>query len=154
MLNRSHGVALGLIAVIELFVPSLTRAQSPSESLHFPSVVRARPHGVARTLVPSATIAVSPDGRTPPRIGAQSNGCSTVLVDQVRGALYLLMESQQITERVTSRDGRTTEVSAAHGNYLPWDGKHDVRMPTSSTHEFLRIACRTNEVLGLAMSFR
>jgi hypothetical protein len=150
MRTPTRFIAVAVIACGLALSPRLGHAQSAAGHPNFSPVVAAAPAGIAKVLVPDSTVASSMGNGLTPRIGEENNGCRVVLLDRKSGSRYLLIQSQLVEDRVTSRGGRTVRTSESQGNYVLMDGRTEINTPLESTQSFLRVACGTNEVLGLA----
>ena len=148
---RRH-VASGFLSVASLVVVAeMAAAQSRKvDTSAFSPVISVAPPGVARHLIPDSTIATSGMPTSPAHAGATVEDCYNVLRDPRTTKLYLLIEATKVKTVITSRDGRRTTTEEAQANYVRWDGRSDVTMEPSPTRLYLRVACGTNDVLGLA----
>jgi hypothetical protein len=144
---RAVTVAAALFAIT--FSARTVEAQSAAGFREFSPITAAAPASISKVLTPDSTWATSSKG-APARVGEENNGCRVVLRDPKNGARYILIESQVIEEEATSREGRTVETRERQGNYLLTDGKSDISVPVNSRRQFIRVACATNRVLGLA----
>ncbi len=131
--------------VIAVMLSSCARAASDTSD--FAPVVNRPPSGLSPRLEVDNTIAVAGSPGDSATIGASTLGCAYALRDPRSGAKFMLAEVMQVETTLTG--GASGTISRAEANYLPADGSY--QLPAD---RYLRVACGSHEVLGLAKSLQ
>ena len=117
------------------------------DSSDFAPVASGRPSGLAPRLEVDNTIAVAGSPGDSAAVGASTLGCAYALRDPRTGTRFILAEVMQVETTLTG--GASGTISRAEANYLAADGTY-----TLPADRYLRVACGSHEVLGLAKSLQ
>ena len=122
-------------------------ARAAGDTSDFAPVASGTPSGLSRRLEVDNTVAVAPSPGDSASVGASTVGCAYALRDPRTGTRFILAEVMQVETTLTG--GASGTISRAEANYLAADGTY-----TLPADRFLRVACGSHEVLGLARSLQ